>query len=270
MRLGNLTLILVLVVGVLAGCGGETPAPAAEQEEAVAVNVVVDESGEYASAALDTSYEGALPASNQLALGTLRLEGTEEAVTPEQAAALLPLWQAIQSGALQSNTEINAVLKQIEGKMTAEQLTAIAAMQLTAEEMRTWAQEQGMGMDFSPEALATRQAEGGGQGGFGPPGNLSEEERASMRATVEAGGMPFGDRGNLSEEEQASVRATMEAGGMPFGDRGNLSEEERAARRATAEAGGMSFGGRGFRGGAGQVGFLAQPLIELLTQRAAE
>jgi len=245
MKLENLTLILILVAGMLAGCGGETSAPAAEQEEAVAVNVVVDESGEYVSAALDTSYEGALPASSQLALGTLRLEGTEEAVTPEQATALLPLWRAIQGGGLQSNAEINAVLKQIEGKMTAEQLATIAAMQLTAEEMRTWAQEQGVGMEFSPEALATRQAEGGGQGGFGPPGNLSEEERAS-------------------------VRATMEAGGMPFGERGNLSEEEREARRATAEAGGMSFGGRGFRGGAGQIGFLAQPLIELLAQRAAE
>jgi len=243
MKARHVTLVLIVTMIVLAGCGGETPA--AEQEEAVAVNVVADESDEYVSAALDTSYEGALPASSQLALGTLRLEGTEEAVTPEQAAALLPLWQAIQGGGLQSNTEINAVLKQIEGKMTAEQLATIAAMQLTAEEMRTWAQEQGIGMEFSPEALATRQAEGGGEGGPGQFGNMSEEEREAMRAT-------------------------MQAGGMPFGERGNLSEEEREAMRATAEAGGMSFGGRGFRGGAGQVGFLAQPLIELLTQRAAE
>jgi hypothetical protein len=245
MRLENLTLILVLVVGVLAGCGGETPAPAAEQEDAVDVNVSTDESGAYVSEVLDTSYESALPASSQLALGTFRLEETGNAVTPEQAAALLPLWQAIQSGALQSNTEINAVLKQIEGKMTSEQLQAIAAMQLTMEDLGTWTQEQGIGPRFSPEALATRQAEGGGQGGFGPPGDLSEEERASMRAT-------------------------MEAGGMSFGDRGNLSEEERAARRATAEASGVNFGGRGFRGSAGQIGFLAQPLIGLLTQRAAE
>ena len=243
MKARHVTLVLIVTMIVLAGCGGEPPA--AEQEEAVAVNVVADESDEYVSAALDTSYEGALPASSQLALGTLRLEGTEEAVTPEQAAAMLPLWQAIQGGGLQSNTEINAVLKQIEGKMTAEQLVTIAAMRLTAEEMRTWAQEQGIGMEFSPEALATRQAEGGGEGGPGQFGNMSEEEREAMRAT-------------------------MQAGGMPFGERGNLSEEEREAMRATAEAGGMSFGGRGFRGGAGQVGFLAQPLIELLTQRAAE
>ena len=59
--------------------------------------------------------------------------------------------------------------------MTSGQLAAIAAMQLTREDLGAWAQEQGVSLGFSPEALATRQAEGGGQGGFGPPGNLSEE-----------------------------------------------------------------------------------------------
>ena len=238
-----LIILTIIALTALAGCGGETPAPTAE--EAVAVNVSADESGAYVSAALDTSYEGALPASNQLALGTLQLEETENAVTPEQAKTLLPLWQAIQGGALQSNTEINAVLKQIESQMTSEQLTAIAAMQLTAEDMGAWAQERGGGPEFLPEAWATRQAERGGQGGCGQRGNLSEEEREAMRAT-------------------------MEAGGMPFGPPSNLSEEEREAMRATAEASGTNFGNRVFRGGAGQINFLAQPVIELLTQRAAE
>jgi hypothetical protein len=244
MKTRHVTLILIIAMIVLVGCGGKTPAPTAE-EEAVAVNVNTDESGEYVSEALDASYEGALPANSQLALGTLRLEETEDAVTPEQAKALLPLWQAIQGETLQSNIEINAVLKQIERAMTLQQLAAIAAMQLTGEDLGAWAQEQGMSLGLSPEAMATRQAEGGGQGGFGQHGNLSEEERAA-------------------------VRATMEAGGMPFGDRGNLSEEERAARRATAEASGMTFGNRGFRGGAGRLMFLVEPLVDLLTQRAAD
>jgi hypothetical protein len=245
MRFWHVILFGIIVVA-LAGCGGETPAPAVGQEDAVAVNVSADESGVYVSQVLDASYEGALPASSQLTLGTLRLEETENAVTLEQANTLLPLWQAIQSGTLQGNVEINAVLKQIEGQMTSEQLAAIAAMQLTAEDVRTWAQEQGSGMDFSPEAMATRQAERGGEGGFEARGNLSEEEREAMRATMEAGGMPFG------------------------GDRGNMSEEEREAMRATAEASGMPFGGRGFRGGAGQLNFFIEPLIDLLAQRAAE
>jgi hypothetical protein len=229
MRLEKLVLILVLVAGVLAGCGGETPAPTAE-EEAVAVNVSTDESGAYVSAALDTSYEGALPASSQLAIGTLQLEETENAVAPQQAAALLPLWRAIQGGTLQNEAETNAVLRQIEGAMTSEQLAAIAAMQLTFDDMGTWAQEQGLNLR-APEAT------GDGEGGFAPPEGVSEEEREAMRATMEAGGMPSGD----------------------------MSEEERAARRATAEASGITFPGGA---GAGQLAALTEPLIELLTQRA--
>jgi hypothetical protein len=81
-------LALVLVVGVLAGCGGETTAVPADAGGREA----------YTSTNLDTSYPNALDAGGQLALGTLRLEETGDAVTPEQAATLLPLWQAIQGG----------------------------------------------------------------------------------------------------------------------------------------------------------------------------
>lgn len=235
MKSWHLALIGVLIVATLAGCGGETSSSAAEQENAGSVSVNVDESGAYTSAALDTSSAGALPASSQLALGTLRLEEAEKAVTPEQAKALLPLWQAIQGGALQGDAETNTVLKQIEGAMTSEQLAAIAAMQLTAEDLQTWAQEQGVSLGLSPEALATRQTKGGGQG--------------------------------ASEEEMATRQAMRESG--DFGQGSGLSEEDRAARRATAEASGMTLGGRRFSGGAGQLTILVEPLIELLAQRAA-
>ncbi len=43
---------------------------------------------------LDTSYTDAAPAALQLLLGTLELDGSDQAVTRGQAAALLPLWQA--------------------------------------------------------------------------------------------------------------------------------------------------------------------------------
>lgn len=242
-------LALALAFGVLAGCGGgeATPEP-------------VDEGvGEtYTSAVLDTSYPDALDVSNQLALGTFQMEETEHAVTPEQATALLPLWQVLQGG-VTAQAEMDAVLKQIEGTMTQEQLAAIAAMQLTQEDMQTWMQEQGLRM-------------GGGFPGAG--GDMSEEEQESLRATVEAGGgMPEGGRfGDLSEEEQANMRATMEAGGMRGGGQfGDLSEEERADMRATMEAGGGGMPGRPGGGAGGrQFGPLLNPLIELLTERAAE
>jgi len=222
LRFWYVGLIVALAVGVLAGCGGEqaatAPADTADSET-------------YTSEVLDTSYPDALSVSNQLVLGTIELEETEHAVTPEQATALLPLWQALQGG-VTAEAEVNAVLKQIEGTMTQEQLEAIAAMQLAQEDLQAWMQEQGMGFGGqgqSPELQATRQAEFGG--GEMPP------EMATRRAESEG----------MSEQEREALRATMQAGGgMP--------------------------GGPGGRGGAGERQFkiLLNPLIELLTQRAAE
>ena len=225
MKLWYIGLALALTAVVLVGCGEEeaTPAPVDEGD------------GEtYTSAVLDTSYPDALSVGNQLAMGTIQLEETENAMTPDQATALLPLWQALQGG-VTAEAEVNAVLKQVEGTMTQEQLAAIAALQLTQEDLRAWMEEQGLGIGM-----------GGGFPGAG--GDMSEEEREALRATVEAGGgMPGGGpSGDLSEEERANMRATMEAGGggMP----------------------GRPGGGAGGR----QFGPLLNPLIELLTERTAE
>jgi hypothetical protein len=237
LKVWYITLILILLAGILTGCGGDA---STSSEEGVSVaSAESSDSENYSSSALDASYEGALPVSSQLALGIFRLERTDNAVTPEQAGKLLLLWQAIQGGSLQSDAETSAVLKQIEGAMTPEQLSAISAMQLTFEDMGTWMQEQGL--NFGPPPNATGVPGGAGPGGFA---NMSEEERQAMRATAEAGGM----------------------GGF-----GNMSEEERAARRATAEASGMTFPGAGRAGaGRGQLSLVAGPLIELLAARVAE
>ncbi len=235
MKSWHVRLLLALTVTILAGCGGSEATP-----------VAIDEGfGEtYTSDTLGTSYPGALDASSQLALGTIQLEETENGVTSEQAMALLPLWQAIQGGALKSDAEMNAVLKQIEGTMTPEQLEAIAAMQLTQEDMQAWMQEQGPGM-------------GTGFPGTGGGQEVSPEVRATRQAEFGGGEMP---------PEMATRRAEME----------NMSEEEREAARATMQAGGGMAGGAGGRAGAGngaggrQFIILLNPLIELLTQRAAE
>jgi hypothetical protein len=220
----------------------EAPSAEGQASSAQALEEGAD-SESYTSAALDTSFEGALPASSQLAVGIFRLQGTENAVTPEQAKALLPLWQAIQGGSLQSDAETNAVLKQIEGAMTAEQLSAIAALQFTFEDMGLWMQEQGR--TFGPPAGGE-----GSQGGFGPGNfaNMSEEDRAAMRATRQAGG----------------------EGGFGLGGFADMSEEDRAAMRATAEASGMTLPGGGARAGRGQLAFLAEVVIELLAEVVGE
>lgn len=227
--------VLVLAMGALVGCGGG---------QAVSEGVGAGEG--YTSEVLRTDYEGALDAGTQLALGTLELEGTTSAVTPEQARALLPLWQALQGG-VTNQTEVNAVLKQIEGTMTPQQLQAIAEMRLTQEDRRAWMEERGIrpGGVFS----GTMQWQGGTPGPLGapPPGF--------------GGGLPEG--GTISPE-MATRRAEFE----------NMSKEERQALRATMEAGGGwpgrlrgTSGPRVWRGG-GQFMMLINPLIELLEARA--
>ena len=85
-------------------------------------------------APLTQDYENALPVLSQLVVGTFQLEDTDRRSTAEQAAKLLPLWKAyrgMSGGTSSSPVEMQALLKQIRGEMTGEQLEAIAAMQLT-------------------------------------------------------------------------------------------------------------------------------------------
>lgn len=224
--------LAMVVLAMLVGCGSKRGPSAANPQNVGPGN----SNGGYISAVLDASYPNALPAAMQLALGSLLLEGSDQAITPAQAKALLPLWQALQGAALRNQAEVNAVLRQIEKTMTESQLAAIAELRLTTDDLRAWMEAQGITPPAGPPADAAA-------GGLG---NLTEEQRASIRATVEAGGRPFGGEGN------------------PLG---NLTEEQRAALRATREAGGgPAFGGAG-RGG---VSPLLGPLIRLLTERAGQ
>jgi hypothetical protein len=204
----------------------------------------------YESDVLDSGGEDGLDAVSQLALGTLMLEETGQAVNSDQAKTLLPLWQALQGG-VTAEDEINAVLRGIEGAMTEEQLAAIADMALDQEGMQSWMEERGMG----------------GPGSFPGAGDMSEEEREAARATRRAGGGGAMPSGEDMPPEMATRMAEFE----------NLSEEEREAMMATAQAGGglggRSRGGEGSaasaaEGSLGQVRLLLRPLIEMLSKRA--
>lgn len=158
------TFALILIMALLTACGG-SPA-AAEPAAAGPVS------------ALSTDYTDALPVRNQLALGTLRLEDNPAvAITPEQAAKLLPLWQGLNNlsgSGTGATAEINAMLAQIEKEMTAEQIQTIKAMQLTRTDIQAVAQEWGV------------SGSEGGQPGAGA--GLSDDERAARRATRQASG----------------------------------------------------------------------------------
>lgn len=189
----NLLLLPILILTLaLSACGPDSPVPVSPSNgadttsEQPARPVVVPSNEQYASPNLDTTYENALSTRLQLALGPLMLDGTPDAITPTQAAELLPLWQALQSltaSGTSATAETNALLAQIEATLTPAQINAIREMRLTQPEMQTWMAANGIvvgsgsggsgtgtgagggqGQGMSPEARATRQAEEGKTG----------------------------------------------------------------------------------------------------------
>lgn len=90
------------------------------------------------TAATTGSASNGLSGATKLALGTLKLEGTNLAVTAAQANTLLTLWQGYQSlsdSDTSSQVELDALVKQIQETMTTDQIKAIEAMNLTDQSM---------------------------------------------------------------------------------------------------------------------------------------
>lgn len=150
-----------------------------------------------------------LPLESKLAMGTLKLEGTDLAVTREQATNLLPLWKAVKSLATSDTTtqdEINALYQQIEETLTPEQINAIKVMTWTSQEIQSLMQNFGIDTSnfagtqgangLTQEQRATRIAQfqsqgggnfrggepgfqppaGGGEAGFAPPPESSAQQ----------------------------------------------------------------------------------------------
>ena len=143
--------------------------------------------------------------STNLIIGIFQLEETENPVTKDQAAELLPLWKVYKS-LLESSTtaalEQEALIKQISELLTEDQLAFIAEMAASstqttqiAELMEQLEIEQQMGQgangkfeDLTSEEMEERQAireangGGGGGGGFGSAQDMDPEQLATLQA----------------------------------------------------------------------------------------
>jgi hypothetical protein len=157
--------LVALVLGVSACTGSpssmETQATAAAQTGTGAL--------ESATPVLSSSYKDAAPVEMQLLVGIFKLEGTDLAVTSSQAKVLEPLWQQIQSlsqgmsppqagapqsqdqatptaqaGASDGQAQMDELLKQVQDAMTADQIKAIADMQITRDTAKAVLQQEGM------------------------------------------------------------------------------------------------------------------------------
>jgi len=150
--------------------------------------------------------QNTMPQSIQLALGTLSLEETYMAVTPEQAADLLPLWKATKSLSIADNMapqELEGLDKQIRGAMTPEQLKAIQSVDLTGPNMAAVSEKYGIMLPWNGFGNATQgprpTAQAGQQGGGAPPADFGGGPPPMM------GGGPMG--GGASSSSRSSSRS---------------------------------------------------------------
>lgn len=230
MKKYSLLLPLIIVLLLSACSGTNTTEEAAAQEND--------------TPRLTENYSDALSVQEQLIVGTLNLEETDMAVDETEAQTLLPLWRALQSLQNSDTTaaaELTAVINQIQDNMTPEQITAIAEMQLTADDIQTALQNAGGAFAFrgvnSDGANATTDGGNGSEfRGGGPPDGI----------VIAPGGGPPGDGA---------------FGGGPGGFGGNADPNAIETRRAQFESGDF---------GANTGNFLINPLITLLEVRAGE
>lgn len=191
--------VLVIAVLALAACSGSAKTTGQNQQNAAAN--LKDQ-----------------PVENKLALGTIALEGTAKAVTADQAKALLPLWKAVKSmgsSTTATTDEVNALYKQIEEGMTADQMQAIKDLNPTQTEMQAIFQKAGVqmpqGPQGAPQPSGTRTAGGAGntsgQGGFagGPGGG---QPPADFGGGGPGGQFPGGQTGGTN----SAVRGTPQPG----------------------------------------------------------
>ncbi len=118
----------------------------------------------------------------QLAAGMLKLDGTSNAITAQEAAKLLPLWQSLQQvegsttpsggfGTSGANTamrqQMSTQIMAIENAMPREQIQAITAMNLSRQDIFAAFQQAGISLG-GPGGFGGFQSNGGT---FTPPAN---------------------------------------------------------------------------------------------------
>jgi hypothetical protein len=242
-------LIALPLVILLGACSGiQIPGLAAKPAQAAQNNPA---GGNYDPATM--------PLEQKLAIGTLKLEGTGQAVTAKQAADLLPLWQAVKSLSASTNTapsEITAVYKQIEGVMTPDQTQAIQKI--------TWTQAD-------MQALMTKYGVtfGGGQGGQ----NLTADQRATRTAQFQSrnqnGGGGAGGPGGFGGAPGGAPGGPGGFGGAPGGAPGGAGGFGGGGGSGTDVARTPNPGQAGRQAGGGMNTIFIDPLIKLLQTRAA-
>jgi hypothetical protein len=166
---------------------------------------------------------GSLPIQMQILIGTFKLEGTDQAITSQQAAELLPLWQVykdLSSSDTAALEEIDGLIQQIQDSMTSDQMKAITDMNLTRQDMFTVMQDQGIAQAGGQGNGSRTNSQNGNGGGFTPPDGFVPPDGGPPGGFGggEPGGFPGGGGGGqgnqtFSPEQVATAQAAREQGG---------------------------------------------------------
>jgi hypothetical protein len=163
------------------------------------------------SSSVSTSSQGnsGLSQANMLLVGTLKLDGTYQAISADEAVKLLPLWEAYRSLSSSQTTaeaEVDALLNQIQTTMTTEQVQKIKDLNLTNTDMMDLMQSMGVGMgpQGTPNPKSTPGANfpsGRFPSGNPPSGSAGGPPSASSGGPPSGGSVmigPGGDAGSAA------------------------------------------------------------------------
>jgi hypothetical protein len=204
-KMKNKTILLLSVWMIssifLAACSGTT-------NQAASGTSGVNDSGDSTS----------LSQVNELLVGTLKLEETDQAVTAEQAAQLLPLWQAYRSlstSQTSAEAEVEALVNQIQGSMSTDQVSSVNDMNLTNTDLMDLMASLGGGRIArgtpNPEGTPSFDFPAGGFEGGVPPGGDFQ---------IGSGGGLGGSQGGTTRDFPPGGGGFM--GGGPGGDAGSV------------------------------------------------
>ena len=172
MKTSSFFLVLMLLALTISACAPAAPAPVAPVSAAAAT--------------IDIAFPDAANLRSQLAYGLIKLKGTSNAVTAEQAKSLLPLWQAMLTLSGETTTapeELSAVQDQILQALTPTQIQAIVALKITNTELNTYYAQFGVSLP-TPVPGVTKVP--------GSKANMSETDKLATRTAAEASGLPTG------------------------------------------------------------------------------
>lgn len=174
MKTSSIFLTISLIILTLSAC-----APAAPATNVAAPAPTV-------AATFDITFADAANLRSQLAYGLLKLDGSANAITPDQARTLIPLWQAMLTLSGDDTTaseELTAVQDQIIQALSPAQISAVVAMKITNTELNNYYAQ--FGVTIPTPAPGVTKVPGSKQ-------NMSDTDKLATRTAAEAAGLPTG------------------------------------------------------------------------------